>query len=37
MMQLEIDPEVFSKMTLSYVLGEQHGLWPLMRDAGAVA
>jgi len=37
---LEIDsetgPSIFEKMTLTYVLGDKHGLYPLMKGAGAI-
>ena len=31
--QLELDPEVFERISLSYTLGDQHGLYQLMVDA----
>ena len=34
-LQLELDPEVFERISLSYTLGDQHGLFQLMTDANA--
>lgn len=35
--QLEIDGDIFAKMTLTYALGEKHGLWEKMKAKGGWA
>lgn len=35
-LQLEIDPEIYAKLPLTYVLGDRHALYPLMQAAGAL-
>lgn len=31
--QLEIDSDIFEKLTLTYALGDQHGLYEAMKTA----